>query len=108
MLDGVRGAAILSVLLVHCFKFEPTSTGSRLANALLQTGWVGVDLFFVLSGYLITGILLRTKSDPHFFLNFYIRRALRIFPAYYFYLLLIFLVLPAVWTELPPVPAESA
>lgn len=87
-LDGLRGIAILIVLLSH---FIPRGENTRhgigrlLARASTQ-GWIGVDLFFVLSGFLITGILLRSKSSERYFLNFYSRRALRIFPLYYFVL----------------------
>jgi len=68
-LDGLRGLAIFGVLLFHTGRFS--------------LGWAGVVLFFVLSGYLITGILLDGKERPAYFGNFYARRALRIFPAYY-------------------------
>ncbi len=85
-LDGIRGLAILLVLADHLFWSNPHPEGGRLlrlVGELHAAGWVGVDLFFVLSGFLITGILYDTLQDPHFFRNFYARRALRIFPLYY-------------------------
>ncbi len=87
-LDGVRGMAILLVLVSHLMLFND-HTGSRLGDslsALRGLGWVGVDLFFVLSGFLITGILFDTLQDPHYFQSFYMRRFLRIFPLYYGFL----------------------
>ncbi len=84
-LDGLRGLAILLVL-VHHFSPEPDTTMSRFTGhilKLLAEGRSGVDLFFVLSGFLITGILLNTKQDPGYFSKFYMRRILRIFPLYY-------------------------
>ncbi len=81
-LDGVRAVAILIVMLFHF-------------NYILEIGWIGVQLFFVLSGFLITTILLEAKEKSNSFGNylkvFYWRRTLRIFPLYYFYLLVIFL-----------------
>lgn len=85
-LDGVRGLALGLVLLRHLFVRNPFAGGSgpvMVVTRLFATGWVGVDLFFVLSGFLITGILYDTLHTPHFFRNFYARRALRIFPLYY-------------------------
>ena len=87
-LDGVRGLAILLVLVSHLMLFN-NHTGSRFGDslsALRGLGWVGVDLFFVLSGFLITGILYDTLHDPHYFRSFYMRRFLRIFPLYYGFL----------------------
>ncbi len=90
-LDGVRGAAILLVLVSHLMLFND-HTGSRLGDslaALRGLGWSGVDLFFVLSGFLITGILYDTLQDPGYFSTFYMRRFLRIFPLYYGFLFLL-------------------
>ena len=87
-LDGVRGLAIVLVLVSHLMLFND-HTGSRFGDslsALRGLGWVGVDLFFVLSGFLITGILYDTLHDPHYFRSFYMRRFLRIFPLYYGFL----------------------
>ena len=96
-LDGIRGLAILGVLCSHGAGLSGLFTGPSitLADKLLLYAmvplWGGVDLFFVLSGFLITGILLRTKTKDHYFSSFYARRALRIFPIYY--LVLIFTVM---------------
>ncbi|MBE7175235.1 MAG: acyltransferase [Mucilaginibacter polytrichastri] len=86
-LDGIRGMAILLVLIFHCFDVF------RVAVA----GWIGVDLFFVLSGFLITGILLRAKNQDHYFRNFLVRRSLRIFPLYYLFLFLFFFAIPSLF-----------
>jgi peptidoglycan/LPS O-acetylase OafA/YrhL len=72
-LDGLRTIAIAAVLLLH---FSPN-------NRRFEMGWVGVDLFFVISGFLITGILLGLRSDSTPYRKFYWRRVIRIFPPYY-------------------------
>jgi len=88
-LDGVRGIAILLVLFFHCFE----NITFLSINYISKIGWVGVDLFFVLSGFLITGILIDSKGKKNFLSNFFAKRALRIFPLYYLTLFLFFLVL---------------
>ena len=85
-LDGLRGIAIIMVLLYHCF-FPLWKFGA-------SAGWVGVDLFFVLSGFLITGILLDSRKSKTYFKTFYLRRSLRIFPLYYLFLICFFLISP--------------
>jgi peptidoglycan/LPS O-acetylase OafA/YrhL len=83
-LDGLRAVAITLVFIVH-------SCGGLWNQHLVRWGWVGVDLFFVLSGFLITGILYDSRHREDYFRNFYIRRTLRIFPLFYaFWLLLLF------------------
>src|SRR3990170_4520337 len=80
-LDGLRAIAILLVFASH--------------SDLVEFGWVGVQLFFVLSGFLITNILLEMKKSlpgGKYFIKFYGRRFLRIFPLYYFYLILMALL----------------
>jgi len=95
-LDGLRGLAILLVLLYHGLSFEAINRGEAILKLLFGTyGWCGVDLFFVLSGFLITGILLDTKNGHSYFRNFYLRRILRIFPLYYGTLGVAFFILPA-------------
>lgn len=83
-LDGLRGVAILLVLLCHSV-FEAIRPSSKLLTGFIIAGrltWSGVDLFFVLSGFLIGGILLDAKSSSNYFKTFYIRRAYRILPMY--------------------------
>jgi peptidoglycan/LPS O-acetylase OafA/YrhL len=109
-LDGIRGLAILLVMLHHFTPDTPYAWGlggataeapyGRWAGAWpvirwFHVGWVGVDLFFVLSGFLITRILLDTRGKPGYFRNFFARRCLRIFPLYYGVLGALFIVLPA-------------
>jgi peptidoglycan/LPS O-acetylase OafA/YrhL len=93
-LDGIRGLAIVGVLCSHGAGLSGLFGGSHhsLADKLLSYAcvplWGGVDLFFVLSGFLITGILLRTRTSENYFSSFYARRVLRIFPIYYLVLTL--------------------
>jgi peptidoglycan/LPS O-acetylase OafA/YrhL len=77
-LDGLRGVAVLAVVIYHC---HPLLAGSWIDYAS-RWGWAGVNLFFVLSGFLITSILIESSGKPHYFRNFYARRALRIWPVY--------------------------
>lgn len=77
-LQGLRGLAVLAVVVYHS---HPRLAGTPLYRASLW-GWAGVNLFFVLSGFLITSILLESRNKPHYFRNFYGRRALRIWPVY--------------------------
>src|SRR5262245_1101212 len=83
-LDGVRGSAIV-LLLMHqlLLPTRPTAKSLESVELFLQAGWAGVQLFFVLSGFLITGILMETRGRKGYFRAFYMRRALRIFPLYY-------------------------
>jgi peptidoglycan/LPS O-acetylase OafA/YrhL len=84
-LDTLRAIAVLAVLLYHGFYWAqwkiPGPAGAFVRAT--EPGWVGVDLFFTLSGFLITGILLDSRENPAYFRNFYVRRVLRIWPAYF-------------------------
>ena len=95
-LDGLRGIAILLVMLFHMAVMNPTAEIDRFALKVLSAGWIGVELFFVLSGFLITSILLRTRGTAGYFRNFWARRALRIFPLYYAILLFCLVALPLI------------
>lgn len=100
-LDGVRGLAILLVILFHHTLMQPETTLDRVYVNVARLGWSGVDLFFVLSGFLITGLLLDSKGAPHYFRNFYARRTLRIFPLYYAFLCFTLYVAPWLWPGTP-------
>jgi peptidoglycan/LPS O-acetylase OafA/YrhL len=84
-LDGVRGVAAAIVFIYHYGGGARSSDFAfHLVGKTIHLGWAGVSLFFVLSGFLITGILLDSMQRPKWRVTFYIRRALRIFPLYYF------------------------
>ncbi|WP_457333657.1 acyltransferase family protein [Rhizobacter sp. P5_C2] len=95
-LDGVRG---LAIVLVLCHNFQvlegPSDLVGRVFELAFDLGWIGVQMFFVLSGFLITRILLQTQDAPNYYSAFFGRRLLRIFPLYYATLAIAFIVLPA-------------
>ena len=99
--DGIRALAVLWVMAYHFLSITlaaddaaPRTALKRLFHNLHDDGWVGVPLFFALSGFLITGILYDSVQDPAFFRNFYARRTLRIFPLYYGVLLVLLVLTP--------------
>src|SRR5687768_14113785 len=94
-LDGLRGVAVTQVVIMHCVMYLGyISAVHPTVVSITGIGWSGVDLFFVLSGYLITGILLDSRENTGYFKTFYVRRVLRIFPLYYGYLAIAFLIVP--------------
>lgn len=97
-LDSLRGVAILLVVFYHGFFWSNNLTGltgaAKFLVNLTRIGWLGVNLFFVLSGFLITGILVDSLAQKNYFRRFYVRRALRILPAFYA-LLLILVFIPS-------------
>lgn len=93
-LDGVRGLAILMVMFFHWTVLWKDCKLDALYGAATRFGWAGVDLFFVLSGFLITGILLDSRDQPNYLRNFYVRRVLRIFPLYYIVVIIGTIILP--------------
>jgi peptidoglycan/LPS O-acetylase OafA/YrhL len=100
-LDGLRGVAVLLVVLYHFSIVLADAPGPlRALRTLFTPGWTGVDLFFILSGCLITGILLDEKGSTGYFRRFYIRRVLRICPVYYL-ALFVSLTVARAWL-LPP------
>lgn len=103
-LDGLRGLAVISVVAFHFINNElgvmdagQLNDFERLLQKATYFGWAGVDLFFVLSGFLIGSILLRNRNSPNFFKTFYIRRFFRIVPIYYVLLVLFFLAKQSPW-----------
>jgi peptidoglycan/LPS O-acetylase OafA/YrhL len=104
-LDAVRGVAILLVILHNTSATSP----SLHLQQVFANGWMGVDLFFVLSGFLITGILVDTKQSDGYFTSFYARRCLRIWPLYYSLIVFMFVVVPALHpSDAPALLARSS
>lgn len=105
-LDGLRGIAILLVLLHQLLVVDPSTLGpwARRATYLIDIGWVGVTLFFVLSGFLITHLLLALQAQPGALRSFYLRRTLRIVPLAWLMVLLMFVLRPAF--DLPAVSSR--
>ena len=94
-LDGLRGLAILLVLICHYISDSQASNLPFLLRRFVRAlaiGWSGVDLFFVLSGFLIGGILLESKNSQRYFRTFYMRRVHRILPVYYAWIFLYILI----------------
>jgi peptidoglycan/LPS O-acetylase OafA/YrhL len=114
-LDGIRGIAIFLVLLWHYIVCQTESDNGSILyyfTRSLSLTWSGVDLFFVLSGFLIVGILLDAKGSESYFKTFYIRRACRIIPLY-FLMLCLFIIIPHItptsnrWLFAEPLPLMS-
>lgn len=87
-LDGFRALAVWLVMLDHMVDGWPLPEAAHawmpaLMWQVISHGWLGVDLFFILSGFLITGILIDARGQPNYFRNFYMRRVLRILPLFY-------------------------
>src|ERR1044072_153576 len=120
-LDGIRGLACLMVLFFHYVLVPAQSTSGTVIHEIHDAARMffigGVDLFFVLSGFLIGGILMDKKGSRNFFVDFWIRRAARILPLYFFLVLSFVLVikqgLPAaapwmdLWLTRDPLPLWS-
>lgn len=96
-LDGVRGIAALMVIVFHFFQdLRPDDSIAQFLKKIAVFGQTGVTLFFVLSGFLITRILISTKEESGYFKTFYLRRTLRIFPLYYFFLIIYYWIFPII------------
>ncbi|HTH54060.1 MAG TPA: acyltransferase [Edaphobacter sp.] len=93
-LDGIRALAITLVFFEHYGGGSHGGFILRVLGEARKRGWVGVDLFFVLSGFLITGILYDTRNDSHFFKRFYARRSVRIFPIFYLLAIILLVITP--------------
>ncbi len=97
-LDGIRAIAALMVMFFHFFASIKINTPTLSVLLKLSIfGQTGVTLFFVLSGFLITRILISTKHNTDYFKNFYLRRTLRIFPLYYLFLLIYYYIYPLIF-----------
>ena len=107
-LDGLRGIAVLLVILHNTNVFPDHPGWAWPLAALATAGWIGVQLFFVLSGYLITNNLLASRGADNYYRAFFGRRVLRIFPLYFLALVLFLLVLPQLLSLSPEISASYA
>ena len=103
VLDGLRGTAILMVMSYHLWGLVPGFTLQHSTARLdvylghvFGSGWSGVDLFFVISGFLLTGNLFDARGSTTYFRSFYARRFLRLFPLYYAFLLVLLFIVPLI------------
>jgi len=99
--DGLRAIAVIWVIFGHVFSnlnWPATQSYQKALMLVTNISWTGVQLFFVLSGFLITGILLKSKGSENQLRNFYIRRSLRIFPIYFLLLLVLFIIVPLLFS----------
>ena len=95
-LDGMRGVAMLWVLIYHAWFLPADGWAQRIAYIAPNMGLVGLEMFFGMSGFLITGILLKHRDSPEYFSGFYGRRLIRILPLYFSYLFFVYYVIPNV------------
>src|SRR6201997_244272 len=95
-LDGLRGVAVLLTIFLHyvCRSGLFINLGPRRLALLLDSSWSGVDIFFVLSGFLIGGIIIDHGRAGNFFRVFYLRRGLRILPLAWLAIVFSYLILP--------------
>jgi peptidoglycan/LPS O-acetylase OafA/YrhL len=106
-LDGIRAIAAFMILVYHFFKhFDGNSILVRTIGPYTEFLQYGVSLFFVLSGFLISRILISTRQDKYYFRQFYIRRVLRIFPLYYLFLVIYYFIQPFIF-QYPVVPFSN-
>ncbi len=96
-LDGIRALAVTMVFAFHYGGGAHGGVLMRVVNAVRLQGWAGVDVFFVLSGFLITGVLYDTREDSEFFRRFYARRCCVIFPVYHLVAVVLVVLTPVVF-----------
>lgn len=105
-LDGVRAVAAWMVMFFHFFiAIQANNSLLMWVKKIAVFGQTGVSLFFVLSGFLITRILLNDTTNKHYFYHFYMRRSLRIFPLYYLFLILYYWVFPIILQQPSSAPS---
>ncbi len=108
IIDGLRGIAVLLILIFHSTIIRGNTKIDDYYYMFGRSTWLGVDLFFLISGFLITGILYDSKGSKNFFKNFYMRRTLRIFPLYYLVVFFSLYLAPQIsWFQTKQFPNES-